>query len=176
MANPQPTLAGFLLFIRNVMGITMAVLPDDSPVIPMALAVAMAVVNPALRKVCVPSADAAGVALNSGGQTIYGLAVYNLAGSNLLSYAQDLDDAPVVPGSGDPGLPFFAYARKKWDINGFVSGVVQSTSDEGTSVSLVVQEAAKNFTLANLQQLKDPYGRVYLGFAQSYGPTTWGIT
>ena len=41
---------------------------------------------------------------------------------------------------------------------------------------VIVQEAAKNFTLANLQALKDPYGRQYLALAQSYGPETWGMS
>ena len=39
MSVPQPTLAGFTTFVRNVMGITTTVLPDGSPVIAFALAV-----------------------------------------------------------------------------------------------------------------------------------------
>lgn len=171
-----PTLAGFVIFVQTVMGISTAILPADSAVIAMAFAVALSVVNPALRKVAIPATDSTGAILNSGGLTIFALAVYNLAGSNLLAYAQDQEDAPIVPGSGEPGLPFFAYTRKRWNIDGFVSGVVQSTGDEGTSTAMVVQEAAKAFTLANLQQLKDPYGRQYLALAQSYGPSTWGIS
>ena len=38
----NPSLSGFLAFIRGTMGISTSVLPDNSPVIPMALAVAMA--------------------------------------------------------------------------------------------------------------------------------------
>lgn len=158
------------------MGITTAQLPDSSPVIGMAFAVALAIVNPALRIVGIPSVDATGAVLNSGGLSIYALAAYNLAGDNLINYAQDPVGAPLVPGSGDPGLPFFAWTRKQLNINGFVSGVVSSTSDEGTSMSLVVQEAAKAFTLKDLQNLKTPWGRTYLGFAQSYGPSAWGLT
>ena len=90
------------------------------------------------------------------------------------NYAQDLPGAATVQGS-DPPLPFFAYARKTWNIFGFVSGVVQSTGDESTNVSLVVQEAAKDFTLSDLQNLKTPYGRRYLSMAQQYG-TIWGIS
>src|ERR1700681_1315054 len=171
----QPTLAGFLNFIRQVMGITTSQLPDAAGVIPFALAVAMAIVNRALKCIPIPQFDAAGVALNSGGLSIYVLAVYNLAGSNLLAYAQDPPDAPDVDGSGDPGLPFFQWTRKQFNINRFVPGVSSGGSDEGTSQTLVVQEAAKNFTMANLQQLKDPYGRQYLALAQSYGPSTWGM-
>jgi len=43
-------------------------------------------------------------------------------------------------------------------------------------MSLVVMEAAKMFTLSNLQNLKDIYGRTYLGYAQSYGPSTFGLS
>ena len=162
---PSPTLAGFLSFIRTVMGITSKNLPDNSPVIPMAFAVALAIVNPALQAVCIPDVDAAGVSLNSGGLTIYTLAVYNLAGDNLINYAPD-----------QAGSTYFCDAREKFNTMGFSPGVISASSDEGTSQSLVVQEAAKNFTLANLQQLKTPYGRQYLALAQSYGPNVWGIS
>lgn len=171
-----PTLAGFLAFIRNIMGVTIAQLPDDSPSIPFSLAVALMIVNPALKCVPLPQFDGAGVALNSGGGSAYNIAAYNLAASNLLTFAQDPPDAPVVEGSGDPGLQFFAFARQQFKINSFVPGVIQAAADESTSDSYVVQEAAKNFTLANLQQLKDVYGRTYLAIAQSYGPTLWGLS
>ena len=171
----QPTLAGFQNFIISTMGISTTILPSNSPVIAFAFAVALSIVNPALRCIGIPQADSTGAQLNSGGWSIFALAVYNLAGSNLISYAQDQPDAPAVKGS-DPPLPFFAWTRKQWNTNGFVSGVISGSSDEGTSQTLVVQEAAKNFTLANLQALKDPYGRQYLALAQSYGPETWGMS
>jgi hypothetical protein len=180
MSTPQPTLAEFLLFIRNVMGISTTVLPDSSPVIPFALSVAMGIVNQQLWCIPIPQTDAAGVQLNTGGFSIYSQAVYNLAASNLLSYAQDLPNAAIIPGSisdrNPEGLPFFAYSRQQYQINAFVSGVIQSTADESTSTSLVVMEAAKMFTLSNLQNLKDIYGRTYLGYAQSYGPSTFGLS
>jgi len=181
MPQLQPTLAGFLTFVRTTMGIGTAILPDNSPVIGMAFAVALAIVNPSLQSVSIPQFDSTGAQLNGGGLSVYALAVYNLAGDNLLNYAQDLPEAPIVPGSGkagdptNPGLPFFAWTRKQLNLNGFVSGVIQSSSDNGSGNSMVVQDAAKNFTLANLQQLKTPYGRQYLAFAQSYGPSTWGM-
>lgn len=165
MAVPQPTLADFVLFVRNVMRINAKYLPDGSPYFAYAFANALALVNPGLACVALPQQDAAGVALNTGGFSIYSEAVNNLAASNLLSYAPD-----------QPGFSYFAKLRKKLNIAGFVSGVVQSSGDEGTNVSLVVQDAAKSFTLMNLQQLKDPYGRTYLGLAQSWGPTVWGLT
>jgi hypothetical protein len=152
-----PTVTGFTTFIRNVMGITTAQLPDDSTVITMAFDVAMEIVN---------------TAINCVSPLIYQLAVYNLAGSNLLNYAQDPDGAPVFKDD----MTFFTYMRSKWNMLDFIPGVIQSSGDEGTNQSYVVQEAAKNFTLANLQQLKDPYGRQYLSFAQDYGPSIWGLT
>jgi hypothetical protein len=163
--TPPPNLPGFITFIRNVMGISTTIIPDDSVWITNAYNVAEALVNKALAAVVVNPAD---------GTTIYALAVYNLAGSNLLNFAQDLPGAAIVPGS-DPAQPFFAYTRAKWNMTSFVSGVVQSASDEGTSKSLVVPEQLQQLTLANLQNLKDPYGRVYLQFAQDYG-TLWGLS
>ena len=160
--NP-PTLAGFISFLRNVVGITTTVLPDADPVIAMAYQIAMDIVNSALA--CTP---------------IYALEVYNLGADNVFNYAQDQTDAAIIPGSittANPnGQAYFAYTRTRWNIYGFVSGVVESTGDESTNVSMVVQEAAKNFTLSDLQNLKTPYGRKYLSFAQDYGPSVWGLT
>jgi hypothetical protein len=42
-------------------------------------------------------------------------------------------------------------------------------------VGLLNPEAMKTFTLANLQNLKTPWGREYLAIAQRAG-TTWGLT
>jgi len=124
MSTPQPTLADFLLFIRQVMAIDTTVLPDSSPVIPFALSVAMGIVNRQLWHIPIPCRDAAGVQLNTGGFSIYSQAVYNLAASNLLSYAQDLPNAAIVPGSisdrNPKGLPFFAWTRYQLQINAFV--------------------------------------------------------
>lgn len=160
----QPTLAGFVSFIQNVMQIPASALPTNSPFIAYAFANALAIVNPALQSVAIPQYDAAGASLNTGNWSIYVQCVYNLAADNLINYAPD-----------KPGSTYFAKLRKKLNINGFVSGVVQGSSDESTSVNLVVQEAAKAFTLADIQNLKTPWGRTYLGLAQAYGPSTWGM-
>lgn len=149
------------------MGIDISVLPDNSPVIPMALSVALAIVNPALRAVGYLPGVAGTVPVS-----IYTLAVYNLGGDNIVNYAPDIGSPP--PTYKD-NLPFFAYMRAQFNTNAFVSGVISSANDESTGESMVVMEAAKNFTLANLQQLKTPWGRQYLAFAQSYGSLV-GIT
>lgn len=165
MTAPQPTLAGFQWFVANVMGIDAAVSPPTSIWTRIAFATSLAIVNPALRIVCIPEFDAADVQLNSGGYSLYSQAVYNLAGDTLINIAQDQN-----------GRSYFTKLRKVLNINGFVSGVVSGAADETTSASIVVQEAAKNFTLANIQLLKTPYGRAYLAIAQSYGPSAWGIS
>jgi hypothetical protein len=157
MLAKTPTLAGFITFIRNVMGLSAQRLPDDAPVIEMAYCVALNIVNRQMS--CVDP-------------QIYTLAVYNLGGDNLINYAQDPDDAPIYKND----MTFFAYIRKTYDTAGFVPGVVQSTADESTSSSFVVQKFAEQFTIGNLQNLKTPYGRQYLAFAQAYGPSIWGLT
>lgn len=154
------TAAGFLAFIRGVMVIPATLLPDNSPYITMAYDVALELVNDAIA---------------AASPTIYDLAVYNLAGDNLLNYAQDAEGAPVVTGS-EPPVAYFANVRKQFNLTGFVPGVVQSAGDESSNASYVVQEAARNFTLGNLQNLKTPYGRQYLAFAQAYGSSVWGLS
>jgi hypothetical protein len=141
------------------MAIPVDALPDDSPYITMAYDVALEIVNVQIAAVSA---------------MLYDLGVYNLAGDNLLNYAQDKDGAPPVEGSAPPAA-YFANARNKFNLTGFVPGVIQSAGDEGTNSSYVVQEAAKQFTLSDLQHLKTPYGRQYLGIAQRAG-TVWGLT
>lgn len=144
----QPTLAGFLTFIRDVMGIDTTVLPDNAPVIAIAYNMAVALANPAFNCIpCDPSTP-----------SIYALMVYNLAGDNLVNFAQD-----------QTGQTFFADLRKSLNLNGFVGGVISSSADESTSEAMVVPDAVKGFTMANLQSLKTPWGRQYMSFAQSYG-------
>ena len=146
---PPPTEAGFLEFVRTVMGITVVVLPDNSPIIPVAYEASTQIVNQSI---------------NCASPFMYMLAVYNLAASNLINYTPD-----------QPGQTYFADQRTLWNINSFSPGVVQSAADVSTSASLLVPEFMKDLTLANLQQLKDPWGRRYLAIAQDYGPL-WGLT
>lgn len=139
------------------MGIPSTVLPDSSATITDAYAFALEIVNQAI---------------NDASSTMYTAAVYNLGGSGVLNYGQDLPSAPIYK----ENLPFFAFVRKQWNLNDFLAGVVQASGDEGTNQSLVVPKAFENFTLADLQDLKDPYGRRYLAIAQRFGPTVFGMT
>jgi hypothetical protein len=111
---------------------------------------------------------------SAGGWTIYTRAVYNLAADYLICWEQDSLSAPIVD-IGPPPLRYWAALRKQYGCLNFVPGVVSSTSDQGTSTSLEVPEEFKNFTIANLQNLKTPYGRAYLGIAQSWG-ALWGLS
>lgn len=146
---PIPTLAGFLLFIRNVMGIPTAALPDTDVQIGYAYNVAISTVL---------------LEIQIADPLIYMLAVYNLAADNLLNWASD-----------QPGQTFFATARKSYGLNSFVAGVVSSSADNSTADSFQIPTALQGLTLGDLQNLKTPFGRQYLAWAQKYG-TLWGIT
>ncbi len=143
-----PTQAGFLAWVRTRMGVSVDDLPDDSVFIGYAYDVAIALVNPALAAV----------------PPIYMLAVYNLGGDNLVNFAPDI-----------PPSTFWSDLRASYGTYAFAPGVVTSSSDGGTSTSLLNPEFMKDLTLSNLQNLKSPYGRQYLAFAQSYGGL-WGLT
>jgi hypothetical protein len=64
---------------------------------------------------------------------------------------------------------YFANLRELWKINNFVSGVVQSTSDESTSASLAATEIMQRLNFSDLQYLKTPFGRAYLGYVARVG-------
>jgi len=187
-----PTLEGYLVFIRTVMGIPDTELPDDAPIIPMSYYMALGMVNPAfmalgsetwgmspLVAVMNPPQvflDARGpvggnpnppapLAADPGYPSYYAWAVYNLAGHFLIMFAQDT-----------PPSTYFADLRDKYGMNTFVPGVIQASHDQGTGQAFIVPDFVKNMTLADLGYLKTPWGRFYMGLAQAYGPTIWGLT
>lgn len=126
------------------------VMPD---VVQVSFAVALDTVNDAL---CVASPQ------------LYVLAVYNLATDRLINFAYD--------GAIVANQTYFQDQRKNFRISEVSLGVVSATSNETTSSTLLNPEAMKTFTLQDLQTLKTPYGRTYMGFAQAYGPNIWGLT
>lgn len=141
--------AGFLDFIRNTMKISEVFLPTDSPVIDMTYQLAVVVVNPQIQQFSA---------------LMYDAAVYNLAADYLINYATDV--APYT---------FFEDLRAKFDCIGFVSGVITSSSDEGTSQSLQTPTAFSELTLSDLQRLKTKYGRRYVEIAQQCS-NSWGLS
>lgn len=147
---PPPTQAGFLNFIRTYMVIGTDVLPDNSDAISTAFQIAIEIAN---------------ITMNLVSPVIYTVMVYNLAGSNLIEFATDVQPPVVYKDE----LPYFEYWRKTFEINSFVGGTIASTSDDGTSESLNVPENLKQLTLADLSLLKNPWGRTYLQYAEKYG-------
>src|SRR5208282_3002777 len=145
-----PTLQGFIYFAQHQMNIPTLALPTESIYLTWAYDLAISIVNKALQRVPGP---------------IYMLAVYNLGGSNLINLVQD-----------QPGQNYFTSLRTTLNINGIVPGVVQTSSDEATSMGLANPDWVKTLTIADLQYYKDPYGRAYLSYAQRYGPGVWGVS
>lgn len=143
------TLAGYLTFVRSQMGLTTAQLPDNSPSIALSYNIAVEIVYSAIQ--CVS-------------QLIYDQCVYNLAGDTLVNIAQD-----------QTGQTIFADLRKTFALNTFIGGVISSSADVSTSESMTTPEFIKSLTLANLQQMKTPWGRQYLAYAQSSG-ALWGLS
>lgn len=151
-----PTEAGYLAFIRDTMRIDADELPDNSPWIPASYSLAIALVNKALQAV---------VSGSSTQPSFYALAVYNLAGHTLIEYAPD-----------EAGSTYFTTLREKTNMAGMVSGVVQSSGDEGSNTSMLVPEQFGQLTLADIQLTKTAWGQRYLGMAQAYGPSIWGLS
>ena len=157
----QPTLAGFTAWIYSFMGITTANLPTNSIYITWAYNFASALVNQQIQT-AIP--------------LMYEIAVYNLAGHQLIYMAPDVTSGGstyLLPNGQTVG--YFAYLRNQYKMNTFVPGVVSSASDEGTSTGIEVAEGLKNLTVGQLQLLNTPYGQMYVSIAQSVG-TLWGLS
>lgn len=156
-----PNLVDYQTFIADVMGIPPEYLSPTNPAIAGSLDTALATVNRAIQRVS---------------PWLYNQAVYNLAGNFLVNYAPDIpgvfgknpDGSEMVDANEQP-IGYFENIRQRMDLTGFASGIVQSTADESTSASFVVPEAMKNLSFQDLQVAKTPWGRRYIGIAQSFG-------
>lgn len=148
--NPyEPTVAGFQDFVTNVMQVPDTALPVGSAWITNAFLIAKELVLCQIKKIS---------------PLLYQQAVYNLAASILIQYCLD-----------QPGYTFFADYRSQHGIGTFTPGVISSSSDSTTSQSWLNPDFMKNLTLADLDNLKNPYGMAYLKIAQAYG-SIWGLT
>jgi len=157
--TPIPTEAGFSQWVYGVMGVPVEYLPSDSPSIGYAYNTAVAIANPMFQ--CVPG-------------PIYLQMVYNLAGHLLATWAPDVPGLIYITVE-NVNYGFFQYIRKQNNMLGFTTGTVSSSSDEGTSASMVVPHQANNLTIRDLSYLTTVWGRTYLGYAQSFG-TNWGVS
>jgi hypothetical protein len=152
MTNPipaPPTLDGFIAWTRAIMGIPTTALPDSAPGYAYAYQVALDLVP----------LDFSGTLPD-----IYVLTVYNLAGSLLIQWQQD-----------EPGQTYFEELRIKFNMDGFVAGVITSANDVSTGQTLTVGKGLQNLDLISLQAIKNPYGRQAIAFMQSLG-TLWGLS
>lgn len=160
LSTPMPTQAGFLTWVRDIMGVPVQWLPDDSLAIGYAYQASLATVNLAFR--CVPG-------------PIYMLMVYNLGGHFLAAWAPDVPTPPCFVTVDNICYGYFQWLRKSSGMTGFVTGLVNASSDEGSSVSLTVPKQFENLTIGQLQLTTTVWGRTYLGWAQDYG-TNWGLS
>ena len=156
--TPPTTLAGFTDWVYNVMGVPPQYLPSDSPFITYAYNTAISIVNPYFRQIPGP---------------IYQQMVYNLAAHWLVMWTPDVPGQTFIVVDTIP-YGYFQYIRKQNNMLGFTTGIVNSSSDEGTSASMTVPKQAENLTLSQLNLTTSIWGRTYLGYAQSFG-TNWGV-
>ena len=98
-------------------------------------------------------------------QDVYTLAVYNLGADRLVNYGADL-----------PGGTFFNGQRTLYRLNSLPAGIISSTTDQGTGSSFLNPDFMKGLTFQDLQNMRTPWGRQYLAFAQMYGSAIWGLT
>jgi hypothetical protein len=154
VTDTHPSLPGYTQWIRDIMGVPVIVLPDNSPYIEVSYDLSIEIVNRYLF---------------CASPVVYTQAVYNLGGDYLVQMAQDNPNLPP------PNNTYWSDLRDQLGINSFLPGLVEHAHDQGTSASLQLLASMENLTIADLQQLKTPWGRVYLGLAQSVG-SMWGLT
>jgi hypothetical protein len=163
--NPQPNEPDFETWVYTFMGIPQAALPPGSVYFQYAFCVSMSIVNPQLNVVPGPN---------------YMLAVYNLGGDCLINWTPDqpgvyYPSPPAPPGGTPPNTGYFAYLRAQYNTLGFTPGIITASNDQGTGQSMQPLDQYRNFTIQNMQQLKTPWGRAYLGWASAVG-TLWGLS
>lgn len=163
MGTYTPTYSGFVAWVfGSGMGVPTAYLSSTDPVLQLCYDI---------------SIDTVRLAFGCFAPPVYQLMMYNLAGHYLAQFAQDPSPLPNPPFIIVDGVSygFWSYLRKTTKLNGFISGIVQASSDEGTSVTLVAPKWADNLTAGQLQLTNTPWGRTYLGWAQDAG-TGWGMS
>jgi len=147
----KPNIVDFLYFLSSSVEIPPAALPGTSPWPQYALTQAIGLV------LCIPGV--LGIS--------YTLACYNCGTHILFSIAPDV-----------PGQNFFKKERSNtgYSLVNPSTGLVAASSDESTSSTLTAPEWAAKLTVGQLDFFRTPWGRAYLSYNQSYGPTIWGLT
>ena len=98
-----------------------------------------------------------------------------VTGANTFVYELPTDPGTVTQ-VGTYGIVFFSAQRKAYQLLSMVAGPIQSSSDESTSQSIAVSDMFKNLTFSDIDFMKTPWGRQYLSYAQTYGPTVVGVS
>jgi hypothetical protein len=99
---------------------------------------------------------------------LYTLAVYNAATHLLFMITPD-----------QTGQKYFEDARSPntgYNLIQPSTGLIISTSDVTDSSTIAQPKWAAGLTITQLGFFKTPWGREYLGYQQSYGPTVWGLS
>jgi hypothetical protein len=153
-SETTPTLPGYRRWIYTIMDVPEIVLPDNSPYIELSYEMSHEIVH---------------LWLDIASPLLYTQAVYNLGGDFLVNITQDNASLP------SPDNTYWTDLRQQMQINNFVPGLINATNDEDTSAALLTPLGLQNLTLLDLQTLKTPWGRVYMGIAQSIG-SMWGAS
>lgn len=145
----QPNIVDFEWFLSNSVQIPPAALPASSPWPQYALTQALHLTP------CGP------------GGIMYTLVVYNCATHILFTITPDV-----------AGQNFFSTARSKegFSLVNPIVGVVAATTDESTTTTLSSPDWTKRITVSQLNFMRTPWGREYLGWIQSAGPYPVGLT
>lgn len=113
----------------------------------------------------------------SGPQNLGYVTVQATPDNTHFSYALSPNPGTATVLSGAAAVEqFFQRLRQQFKMTQFAPGVVASSSDVSTAVGLDNPKFLQGLTIEDLQLLKTPYGRAYLGLAQKYGPSIWGLS
>lgn len=138
----------YLQFLRGSVGVPVDALPDDSVFITLSYEIGIALTP-------------CGFACAS--STLYELMVYSCASSFLLNNTPD-----------QPAQTYFSDLREKYGLLDSFNGIITAAGDQGTNAAAVVPDWVKRATLQELQWMKDPFGRQFLGFLQMAG-SNWAL-
>ncbi len=95
----------------------------------------------------------------------YVQAVYYAGADRFIRIAQD----------GGQGT-FYQDQRASFGILQFKPGVVMASGDGPTSETLVVPDWYRGIPMGVQEQMKTPWGREYIAYAQMYGPYAVGVS
>lgn len=145
----HPNITDFITTMTTELGVSPSLVNENTPWANAALAFSVHWVYKGLAK-----ADNA----------IYLRAVYCLALDRAILIAQDT-----------PPDNTFSALRDKFKIYAFRPGVIAESHDESTGQSFNTPTSLNSLSIADLNNMKTPWGIEYLGYAQQASPI-WGMS